>query len=47
MNIMGIRKVIKAPNYVNVYDLRVQGRIKKKIIVFQSQHQNRLILELW
>lgn len=33
MNIMGIRKVIKAPNYVNVYDLRVQGRIKKNYCV--------------
>ena len=30
MNIMGIRKVIKPPNYVSVYDLRVQDRIKKK-----------------
>ena len=32
MNIMGIRKVIKAPNYVNVYDLRVQDRIKTKLL---------------
>ena len=38
MNIMGIWKVIKPPNYVSVYDLRVQDRIKKKIIVFQPQH---------
>lgn len=30
MTIMGIRKVIKPPNYVSVYDLRVQDRIKKK-----------------
>lgn len=33
MTIMGIRKVIKPPNYVSVYDLRVQDRIKKNYCV--------------
>lgn len=52
MNIMGIRKVTKPPNYVSVYDLRVQDRIKKKnnycvpISTLKQTHFETLITEV-